>query len=133
MKSKINVIAMMYQYDVRRSTGTYTFGFLEGKYKIEYHSHSTGRDLNIYIVSPDGESMRIYDVTEWYSRTYYFNGFGKGYVQGPWVAEVEQMFCGFRKELCKKINSLRIEKRNRKKERLFLEKEKYNKFASLCV
>jgi hypothetical protein len=133
MKTPMQIIAKMYHYHLRVNTGVYTFGFVEGKYRFCYHDHSTGRDLRIVIISPDGDEMQIYDATEWYSSHYYFNGFGKGYVEGPWVKELQSMFKGFIKELILKVQETRKENKEYKKHRTQTKQERYNKFASICT
>lgn len=132
MKSKMNVIDLMFRYDMRKNIGPYLFGFTEGKYLFSYHSHSTGRDLRIFIVAPDGDKMEVYNATEWYSSRYYFNGFGKGYTQGPWVKEIEDLFAKFRSELAIKLKDIRVNKRLNKIAKEQAEAERYSKFAVLC-
>lgn len=132
MKSKMDVIALMYRYDMRKNIVSYSFGFTEGKYLFFYHSHSTGRNLRIFIVAPDGDKMEVYDATEWYSSTYYFNGFGKGYTQGPWVKEIEDLFAKFRSELDSKLKEIRVNKRLNKIANEQADAERYSKFAVLC-
>jgi hypothetical protein len=132
MKTKMQVIAMMYRYDMRHNEGPYSFGFHEGKYFFSYHNHSTGRDLRISIVADDGDSMQVYDQTEWYYSRYYFNGFGKGYTPGPWVKEIEDMFKKFRSELAAKIQFTRKAKKIFKREDELRERDRINKFSRMC-
>jgi len=132
MKSKMNVIALMDRYGMRKNIGPYTFSFVEGKYLFCYHSHPTGRYLRIFIVAPDGDKMEVYYATEWYSSRYYFNGFGKGYTQGPWVKEIEALFAQFRSELISKLKEIRVNKRLNKIAKEQADAERYSKFAALC-
>lgn len=119
-------------YHLKRHTGDYTFDFREGKYRFQLNRHSTGRILRIYILAPDGDSMLIYDKKEWYSSSYHHNGFGDGWIDGPWVKEVKDMFIKFEKDIeeCQ-LNLKKENELNRKKEEE-AKKIRFDKFASLC-
>ena len=133
MKSIMQVVALMSRYNMRKNEGPYTFGFTEGKYFFSYHDHSTGRDIRIFIVAPDGDKMLVYDKTEWYSSRYYFNGFGSGFVSGPWVKEIDTIIKRFKSELAVKLQSVRTQKKEYKKSKLESETKTINKFAALCA
>jgi hypothetical protein len=131
MKSLMDIIALMHKLNLRKNTGSYTFGFIEDKYKFVYNNHDTGRYINIHIIAPDGDSMLIYDKTEWYSSRYYFNGFGNGFVNGPWVKEIETLVKQFKKELIDKLQVIRKNKKILKALKEYNDNKRYNKFASL--
>lgn len=132
MKDKMSVISMMDRYDMRKNIGPYTFGFVEGKYQFCYHNHSTGRHLIISIIAPDGDKMEVYDKKEWYYSRYYFNGFGNGYVSGPWIDEIELLFKKFRSEIAVRIQAERQKKKTIKKANTEAEQVRMDKFAKLC-
>ena len=129
----MQVIELMSRYSIRKNEGPYTFGFTEGKYFFSYHNHSTGRDIRIFIVAPDGERMLVYDKTEWYSSRYYFNGFGSGFVGGPWVNEIDTIIKEFKSELVVKLKLLRTQKKEYKKAKLESIAKAIDKFTALCV
>lgn len=93
----------MYSLNLRKDERWgYSFSFTEGKYKFDLHDHSTGVHLRIDMVSPDGEELRIYDMTTWYYPRYEFNNEGKtlGFQHdGPWVAQIAELMRGFGEEI----------------------------------
>lgn len=127
----MDIIAMMYKYSIKKDTGTYTYGFNVDKYRFCYHNHSTGRHLEISIIAPDGDQLQIYNKTEWYSASYYHNGFGKGFIDGPWVNEVNNLFEQFKKELINKLLYIRKLHKNIRENKTIVEKERISKFYNL--
>jgi hypothetical protein len=103
MKSYTKIIQEMYRLSLRKDERWgYTFCFTEGPYMFDYHSHSTGCSLTVYMVAPDGERLKIYNLDSWYSSIYEFNNNGKklGFqIDGPWVAKVGELMKGFEAEI----------------------------------
>lgn len=131
------IIDQLNAHHLKRHTGDYnTFDFREGKYRFQlnrlYCLHSTGRILRIFIVAPDGDTMLIYDKYEWYGSSYHHNGFGDGWVSGPWVKEVKDLFARFKGEIeeykFKRMQENEAERKRKEDE----ETTRINKFASLC-
>lgn len=131
-KEDLNMFTIMDQlnaHHLKRRIGDYTFAFREGKYRFQLNRHSTGRILKIFIVAPDGDTMLIYDK---YSSSYHHNGLGDGWVSGPWVKEVKDLFARFEGEIeeyrFKRMQENEAERKRKEDE----ETSRINKFASLC-
>lgn len=126
------IIDQLNAHHLKRHTGDYTFDFREGKYRFQLNRHSTGRILRIFIIAPDGDTMLIYDKHEWYGSSYHHNGFGNGWVSGPWVKEVKDLFARFEGEIeeyrFKRTQEIEAERKRREDEKT----TRINKFASLC-
>jgi hypothetical protein len=113
MRSYTKIIQDMYRLNLRKDEHWgYTFAFTQGPYLFDYHSHSTGCSLNIDMVSPDGDKLRIYNLDTWYSPSYEFNNRDKklGFQhEGPWIKEIGEMMRGFEAEI-ERENIKRVER-----------------------
>lgn len=137
MKTYTEIIKDLYHLNLRKNERWgYTFSFTEGNYKIDLHDHSTGCSLRIDMVSPDGDSLRIYYRDTWYSSRYEFNNEGKklGFQHnGPWEAQVHQMMLKFDLEIeAEKVKQIEL-KNLRLQQETQREKDKVDKFAKLVT
>ncbi|MEI2416169.1 hypothetical protein V8Z80_08285 [Orrella sp. JC864] len=100
MPDWFEIMRKLNQYRLRKHDGHYTLEFQEGRHRFQLHRHDTGQHLRIWVVDDAGDTLLVYDKTEWFSSRYEFNGTGPGWVhRGPWTHAITADFERFEEEI----------------------------------
>ena len=93
MKSYLDIVAELNYLNLKKKPS-----FTDGNYKFNYHSHSTGRCLIIYVVDhSSGESLIIYKDEDWFNRDE--DKTRKFQIEGPWVSQIQSLIEKFSEEI----------------------------------
>ncbi len=133
--NKFEILRQIGRY-IKENSRSYTFGHKVNNIYYQYHNHSTGEGINIYLLDGDELTPVYYDY-HWYHPHYEFNEKGKKHRylidNAPWNQIIENQFKEWEGiiiakkaeeiELTAKLEAERMKKENEKMEKL---KEKYS-------
>ena len=129
--NKFEIMAKLGQFRLREHTGDYSLSFVEDNIKIEWHTHSTGEGLRMWLIDGD-EFLHVYYDYNWFSERYEFNEVGKkhGYLidDAPWNIIIEAKFLQFEKEIISEEERRAEEKRKSDAEISLAEQKKLDRF-----